>query len=175
MIPTGSIIEFSGYNYTLGGEGPCDFCSVGLGITEGASKFTCSGNVGKYMSYKGNDCDGTPEIYNVILNGTCFYDICIGYNDVMYKYTGTSCQGEILSNTTVYGQWAPLNQCYQANSVDIINQTCQNGYPVSYVWHPPNLNCSGPPEAVVGYYHNCTPPYDGHTEMLTLTANPCAP
>eukprot|EP01084_Bolivina_argentea_P130517 230391_1 len=173
MIPSGSVINGKLKNTTLYGETPCDCCSFsGKG---GASQFSCSGTTGKYMTYSGNNCDGTPvTTEDVTIKGRCYNDRCIGYNDIMYKYTGTSCQGEVMSNTSLCGAWSPLNKCMQVNSVDIVIETCTDGIPVCEVWHPPNTQCQGPVWGNITYNNSCTPPYDGHTELLTMFINPCS-
>eukprot|EP00483_Globobulimina_turgida_P002047 UN02049 len=174
MIPAGSVIvSKSGKNTILYGETPCDCCSYsGKG---GASQFACSGTTGTYMTYSGSTCDGTPvTTEDVIIKGTCYNDRCIGYIDVMYKYTGISCQGEVMSNTSLCGAWSPLDKCIQVNSVDIVIETCTDGIPVCEVWHPPNTQCQGPVWGNITYNNSCTPPYDGHTELLSMFINPCS-
>ena len=178
MIPSGSVLVVGNRNYTIG-DTVCNFCSVtdknGL---QSSNMYLCqtTSMSAEYISYEGADCSGYPvDRYNIVLNGNFYRDACIGYNDVMYKYENDkACQGQIMSNTTIYGPWSPLNKCFQANSVDVVIETCENGNPIARIWHPPNLNCSGAPEAVITY-NDCTPPYDGHTEQLSLIVNPCVP
>ena len=171
MIPEGSTIEMNGKQLTLG-ETPCDHCNIdGAGT---ATSYSCGdGQTGKYMVYKGDSCDGTPEIYDIDINGECFSDFCIGYNDVMYRYEGAPCKGEVMNNATYYAPWSYLNVCFIANEVDIIIERCVDGYPLAEIWHPPNYKCQGSPWGNITY-NACTPPYDNHTEALTLIVNPCS-
>ena len=90
MIPAGSIMQVDGKNYTMEGETPTDVCY--MDSSKGASMYTCNGATGQYIAYNGNVCnkDQINITYNITINGNCYSDRCIGYNDVMYKYNGTS-------------------------------------------------------------------------------------
>eukprot|EP01084_Bolivina_argentea_P265209 449443_1 len=172
IIPAGSIVESRNYfNYKIGPT-ICNYCSINFYKNE-STMYTCSGSTGKYMTYNGINCNNTPsKTYNIIINGKCYNSLCIGYNSVMYNYTQTQteCEGNIESNITVYGPWI-LNECMNVTT-HITIEKCQNGQPIDYLWLPPNLNCSGPPDKIITY-NQCTPPASNHTEMLTLLVNPC--
>lgn len=178
LIPSGSVLIVNDRNYTIG-DTVCNFCSItDKNGQQSSNLYLCetTSMTAQYISYEGVACNGYPvERYDIALNGNFYHDACIGYNDVMYKYEdGKACAGEIMSNSTMYGPWSPLDKCFQANSVDVVIESCQNGNPIAQIWHPPDLNCSGTPEAVITY-NDCTPPYDGHTEQLSLIVNPCVP
>lgn len=182
FIPSGSMMNIDFKNHTIG-ETVCNYCSYQSPDKNGkisSNIYECdtSSTTAQFREYDGDSCTGSPtKAYDIYPKDNKFsHGMCIGYKDVMYKYDPNnpeSCKGEILSNSTLYGIWGPLNECFVANSVDVIREVCTNGSPIAYIWHPPDYNCTGPTEANVTY-NDCTPPYDGHTEKLTLLVNPCS-
>ena len=183
FIPAGSVMKIDLKNQTLG-ETVCNYCSYsssGKDAPMTSNIYSCdeSARTAQFKEYEGDSCTGTAtNTYDIVLaNGNFTHDMCIGYKDVMYTYDTNNpqnCKGEIMSNVTLFGKWGPLNECFIANSVDVITEYCINDQPLCKIWHPPDFKCTGPDEANITY-NDCTPPYDGHTEQLTLLVNPCAP
>ena len=179
FVPSGSVVKVNDtLNYTIS-EKVCNFCAYESPDKNGQDSSTLylcqtTSMTAELKIYEGVECIGFPSAtYDIQLKGNNFTSgACIGYSDVMYAYNGESCKGKIMSNSTLYGRWGPLNECFTANSVDVINETCKDGAPIAYIWHPPDYKCQGQPAATITY-NDCTPPYDNHTEALKLLVNPC--
>ena len=79
MIPAGSTVNI--IEPVTIGETVADHCIVSDGK---ASIYSCppEGHIGTLKLYTGDDCAGDPDIYDVIVQGTCYSDYCFGYNDV---------------------------------------------------------------------------------------------
>ena len=81
MIPAGSTVKIPYHDPVIIGETVSGHCIISGG---NGYKYQCTdhGKQAKLNAFHGASCDGKHDTYDVVLNGVCHSDLCIGYIDV---------------------------------------------------------------------------------------------